>query len=540
MNCYLGPDRHTLRLITFLALLLPLQAFSDVYDVSTTVELREALAAAADAGGDNIIRLAAGTYSTQDDGGGTFEFNSALNGQLSLEGQAAEEVMFDGALQEMILLVTRYGAGAFDVAIRNLTFQNSAAEFDAAVQFSGLRGELEFRDVRFIGNLSGALSISGNEDLNVVVDGCSFSSNVSETWYAAVFAQVSGGFVEIKNSSFIDNSGFALIRGNYPGRVMISNSYFKNNQFSSCARCSSPAITANSVHNSSFINNTFYYGLLGVDELFNSRFSNNGYSGEDDVRYTVNNGFSISLGTGVVNNQFIDSGIVFVSTTNPLANNLFSNTRLGATDENGLPNISNNIFINNEQADLVGEFYAINLNNNYIDIDRVEDIQISGSGNLSGSTHLGFVNAEEGDYRLTSASGFIDTGTTDSELAYITDYDYTGTIARIIGASIDIGPYEYDADIFSSPSTFFTALLQIVQTARSEGGSQQNMTARESPPEAEVARQLVRQEGATVQARATDTADKPSSIPVIPHYLMLIMTCLVGLFGLRRLRDLSA
>ena len=61
MNCYLGPDRHTLRLITFLALLLPLQAFSDVYDVSTTVELREALAAAADAGGDNIIRLAAGT-----------------------------------------------------------------------------------------------------------------------------------------------------------------------------------------------------------------------------------------------------------------------------------------------------------------------------------------------------------------------------------------------------------------------------------------------------------------------------------------------
>ena len=75
-----------------------------------------------------------------------------------------------------------------------------------------------------------------------------------------------------------------------------------------------------------------------------------------------------------------------------------------------------------------------------------------------------------------------------------------------------------------------SALLQIVQTVRSEGSSQQNMTASASPPEAEVARQLVRQKVATVQARATGTADKPLSIPVMPHYLMLIMIFMVGLF----------
>ena len=62
------------RLLTFFVLLLPLHTFAEVYDVSTTAELREALASAEAAGGDNTIRLAAGTYSTQDDGGGRFEY----------------------------------------------------------------------------------------------------------------------------------------------------------------------------------------------------------------------------------------------------------------------------------------------------------------------------------------------------------------------------------------------------------------------------------------------------------------------------------
>ena len=79
-------------------------------------------------------------------------------------------------------------------------------------------------------------------------------------------------------------------------------------------------------------------------------------------------------------------------------------------------------FLSTTKSDLVGEFYAVNLNNNYIDTDRIRDIQLSGSGNLSSNTALGFANAEEGDYRLTSSSGLIDAGTTDPELAYITDY----------------------------------------------------------------------------------------------------------------------
>lgn len=434
------------RLLSLFVLLLPLHTFAEIYDVSTTAELRAALASAAEAGGDNTIRLAAGTYSTQDDGGGTFEFNSAMDGKLTLDGNSTKEVSLDGSFQEQILFISRYGTGSFDVLLNNVTFQNSAAEFNAAVQLSNLISEIEIRAVRFQGNGNGSLSINTpNDDLDVVIESSEFLSNADENGYAAVFAQVGGGSVKINSSDFADNSGNALIAVRYRGSLRISNSTFRQNDFLNCNRCSDSAIQANSVQSSVFVGNTFDSVLLSVDEMLNSIFEANVYSG-NEVGYTVNNGFSMSLGTGVANNQFIDSGTVFVSTTNPLANNLFSNTRLWANDENGLPNISNNIFINNEEADLVGEFYAVNLNNNLIDIDRVQEIQISGSGNLSPDTPLGFVKAEEGDYRLTSSSGLIDAGTTDPELAYITDYDYTGTTARVIGASIDIGPYEYDGE----------------------------------------------------------------------------------------------
>ena len=73
------------RLLSVFVLLLPLSTFAEVYDVSTTAELREALASAAEAGGDNTIRLAAGTYSTQDDGEGTFEYFSEYTTDLRLE-----------------------------------------------------------------------------------------------------------------------------------------------------------------------------------------------------------------------------------------------------------------------------------------------------------------------------------------------------------------------------------------------------------------------------------------------------------------------
>ena len=43
-------------------------------------------------------------------------------------------------------------------------------------------------------------------------------------------------------------------------------------------------------------------------------------------------------------------------------------------------------------------------------------------------------------------------------------------------------------------------------------------------------------EGATVRAKAAGSTGEPESIPAMPYYLMLMMACLVGLFGLRQFR----
>ena len=89
----------------------------------------------------------------------------------------------------------------------------------------------------------------------------------------------------------------------------------------------------------------------------------------------------------------------------------------------------------------------------------------------------------------------------------------------------------------TTPSDRFNALLQAVQATRGAGDSQQAQAASESSAEAEVALQLAKEEGANVQARGTGSTGEPESIPAMPYYLMLMMTCLVGLFGLRQLRD---
>ena len=84
---------HSSWLNAFVLLLLPLQTLAEVYDVSTTAALREALDSAAAAGGDNTIRLAAGTYSTQDVGKDPFFFNIIKAGKLTIEDSDRQQVI---------------------------------------------------------------------------------------------------------------------------------------------------------------------------------------------------------------------------------------------------------------------------------------------------------------------------------------------------------------------------------------------------------------------------------------------------------------
>jgi len=107
------------------------------------------------------------------------------------------------------------------------------------------------------------------------------------------------------------------------------------------------------------------------------------------------------------------------------------------------------------------------------------------------------------------------------------------------GAVTPVDPEGQDgppAPSSSSPSSVFSALLQAVQTARSEGGSQQGQVTGGSPAEADVARQLAKADRANTRSKATGASGEPASIAAMPYYLLLMMTYLIGLLGLRQLR----
>lgn len=120
---------HISRLLSFLVLLLPLQAFVEVYGVSTTAELREALASAAEVGGDNTIRLAVGAYSKQDDAEGTFVYFSEYTSDLRLEGYDPPEMMISGAAKDIIL--SHRTAEPASSYLANITLHDSRSEYDA-------------------------------------------------------------------------------------------------------------------------------------------------------------------------------------------------------------------------------------------------------------------------------------------------------------------------------------------------------------------------------------------------------------------------
>ena len=233
------------------------------------------------------------------------------------------------------------------------------------------------------------------------------TNEITENLFSSNYAKLGGGAVNVR-----------LNDSRVPYTAITRNRFIANNLKSGSS--------LTGWRNGSAVYGTFVSG---------NEFTENG-PGAVSAKYISNNIFKSNSSTKIFWNQFF-------------ANNLMLNTPLevAVNEFYSDPKISNNIFTGDEEL-LTGEGpFFLTINNNYIDESKIGGgIRLEGDTNIFEGVNLGFVNAEEGDYRLTSSSGLIDAGTTDPELAYITDYDYTGTTARVIGASIDIGPYEYDGE----------------------------------------------------------------------------------------------
>lgn len=110
--------------------------------------------------------------------------------------------------------------------------------------------------------------------------------------------------------------------------------------------------------------------------------------------------------------------------------------------------------------------------------------------------------------------------------------DYSCTVAPV--TALGVLPVSAPYFVTVPPPTTsdsFNSLLQTVQNVRGAGSSQQQATSETSADVGEA-----KKEGASAQARAVAATGEPASIPTVPHHLLLIISSLVGLFGLRRLR----
>jgi len=145
-----------------------------------------------------------------------------------------------------------------------------------------------------------------------------------------------------------------------------------------------------------------------------------------------------------------------------LVNSLVINSGKISTQESG-SYIVNSILSN---SDISGG--SVNIINSYV------DSTLSGTHfdtNVISSGDLGFVDAANGDYRLSANSVLVDAGTLTSNAVDIPYVDFDGN-ARVSGGDIDIGPFElaktrpvlYDFNYTGNATEFNTLTFSVSYT----------------------------------------------------------------------------
>ena len=201
--------------LTLTTLLLTTGLLAQTFNVSTTPEFRTALLSATQNGEDDTIVLANGTYTTTDDGLGTFEYLDNEVYDLTLIGSGSENVILDGAEQHRIF---RHDSieGA-KLHLEKLTFVHGGSPINDVDNGGGLfanKAALTIVDCNFSNNQAvnggGFFTPYGNY-ADVKISNTVFENNRARKSNYASGSGLGGGFyangsVDINNSSFISNS----------------------------------------------------------------------------------------------------------------------------------------------------------------------------------------------------------------------------------------------------------------------------------------------------------------------------------------------
>lgn len=376
------------------------------FPVSTTQQLRQALLDAAGNGAADTILLADGTYATTDDGGGTFIFSDSQNYDLTIRGSSPKGVILSGEDTDQVLSFNSTTSTA-TIHLENISIVNgSTLENGGGIHAEDLYS-VSMTNCRISGNMAG-ISGGGFYGLGSLIVANSTIENNSAGSYGGGF--YGAGILTVMNST---------ITGNVAGT---GGGGFYTMEGPSGAKSAT-------VKNSTISGNTAggYGGGVYADGSSDRTTAVTNSILSDNTATSGGAGFFINGTVTAINSIYI---------RNIPSEAIYLNE--------GTSNyVLNSIFVDNGNYDVAGAPDAIaTIYNNYIDESKI-DMDASTNENIFGG-NLDFADQTTGDFHIGPASILIDEGTTSIPGITFPDGDFDGNL-RVVGVSIDIGPYEFSA-----------------------------------------------------------------------------------------------
>lgn len=476
------------------------------FNVSTTQELRQALSAAAVNVQSDTIVLAAGTYATTDDGGGTFNFTADESYDLTIQGSSPDNVVLSGDNTDRVLKfdvnnsvqriyltnisiingkssvdgggIFSYealhienciisgntadgnGGGFFNLDVSDITITNSIISGNTA----GLRGGGFFAS----GNVAITNStISGNSVTEDYNGGGFYAFGNADIINSIIFGNTvgnsGGGFyagsiVTITNSTISGNTAGHASGGFYADNVTITDSTISNNTAAAYGggfhASGNVSITDSNISdNVAGLNGGgFYTSISGSTvTVTNSIMSGNTagtYGGGFFVwdNTTITNSIISGNNAGYRGGGFYSS-FASQTITNNVINSIIANNYANENGNGMYLNynnyrILNSILINNGGNEITGA--GVTVINCYIDPSKIMVPSLDIENSIFGG-NLDFADQGNGDFHIGKDSILIDAGTTSIEGISYPSFDFEGN-ERISGSAIDIGPYEFIID----------------------------------------------------------------------------------------------
>ena len=430
-------------------------SFAATFNVTTTQELRQALLDAAGNDQSDTIFLADGNYTTTDDGGGAFVFLTVKSHSLTIQGSNPENVKLSGDGVNRVLNFSGLNSTSI-IFLNGLTIEKG---FVSGENGAGIYSNLEIHAE----NIKLFMNEAEKTGHYTSPDGGSGSA-IYIDYVTGVRGYINNSVINYNNNS--ENAENLMGHSAISGKINISNSDISNNM-----RGAIYVSEGNTYSKITISNNTGYaIATCGSSwSLQDSLIENNNNSTSPIYSAVIHEGCSEAIDGSIISNTIVrnnsSQNYTFRSTHGMKIENVIMHDNIileGDTDFSfsGNTEIVNSLFIgSNKKVTLYDEVLVLNsifldiaeitvgqlntFNNNYINESIITDIYPSfKSNNIYTGISLGFEDEASGNFRLINSSDLIDAGTSafESVIFPVIDLDSND---RIVGTTIDIGPYEY-------------------------------------------------------------------------------------------------